>query len=213
MDSRPAFARWFWRWVTIVSLGELVGFALPVTVGVLTVDSPWAYPLLLVAGAVEGALLAAAQVLALRGRLSLRGGRWIVLTALAAVVAYAIGLLPSTFASVWTVWPVIVQIAVFGVLGLALLLSIGGAQWPELRHHVEKAWWWIIGTALGWLVGLAVFFVIVTPLWQEGQPFLLTAAIGLFAGLLMAVAMASVTGATMISVLRRDRSGIRRQTD
>lgn len=166
-------------------------------------DSPWAYPSLLGAGAVEGALLGAAQVLAVRAQVArLRGTRWIVFTALAAVFAYAIGMLPSTFAAWWTAWPLMLQIVLFAVLGTVLLGSIGFAQWIELRHHVEKSWWWIIGTALGWLAGLGIFFATAPPLWNEGQPLVLSIMIGIVAGLMMAIAMASVTGATMVAIHR-----------
>jgi hypothetical protein len=62
--------------------------------------------------------------------------------------------------------------------GLVLLASIGTAQWLVLRRAGHDVAWWIATTAAGWLAGLTVFMVVVTPLWQPGQPALLTVAIG-----------------------------------
>ncbi len=82
-----------------------------------------------------------------------------------------------------------------------LLLSIGVAQWLELRRHVPHAWKWIAGSAAGWAAGLGVFMAVATPLWQPGQDLWLTAAIGIGAAVLMAVAMSVVTGLVLVRIL------------
>lgn len=193
------------RWVVVVTLGEWLGFAVPAVVGALLFDATPAIlvPSLLAAGAVEGALLGGSQWLVLRTelpRLSL--ARWAGLTAVGAVLAYIAGLLPSTFSDTWSDWPVAAQVALFLVVGPALLATIGTAQWVELRHHIVGAGRWVLGTAMAWAAALATFGLISTPLWQEGQSVALTILIGVFAGLVMALVMAVVTGRVMRSLLR-----------
>lgn len=200
---RPGFLR---RWTVVVTIGEAAGFAVPAVVGALLLDATATVlvPALLVAGAVEGALLGGAQWWALRTELpALAPARWVGPTVAGAVAAYAIGVLPSTFWETWSGWAPALQVPLFVVLGLALLLSIGTAQWLELRHHVARAGRWIVGTATAWAVALGVFVAISTPLWQEGQALWLRIAIGLLAGVAMAVTMAVVTGRVMRGLLRR----------
>jgi hypothetical protein len=195
------------RWVFIVGLGEVLGFAFPATVGVVTADSPLAFPALLAAGFVEGVVLGAAQYRAMRADLpTLRAGVWMLLTGAAAVLAYACGLLPSSSSSSWTTWPLPLQFTALAVLAVILLGSIGGAQWFELRHHLRGAGWWILGTTAGWLVGLGLFFTIAPPLWHEGQPVGQAVAVGLVAAAGMAAAMATVTGVTFDLLLKRTRA-------
>ena len=192
------------RWVAIVSIGEAVGFAVPAIVGVLFFEESGVVFLvaLVAAGLLEGALLGGAQWLALRSELPRLGlGRWAGGTAVGAVVAYAVGMLPSTLYETWVTWPVVAQVVFFVVTGSAMLASIGTAQWVELRRHVSRAGRWIIGTAAAWATALAVFGLISTPLWQEGQSVGLRIAIGMFAGLVMAVVMAFITGRIMQGLL------------
>ncbi len=193
-------------WIPVVSLAELLGFAPPAVVGVVTAGSPTAVslPAVVAAGAVEGVLLGAGQVLVLRRVLpAVSASRWIVATAVAAALAHVLGLLPSAAASSITAWPPAIQVAQGAVLGLLLLVSIGAAQWWELRRHVEGGAIWIGVTALAWLLGLGVFLAVATPLWRPGQPVPVAVAVGLVAGALMAVVMASVTGLGLVHLLAR----------
>jgi hypothetical protein len=195
--------RVFARWVVIVTIGELVGFGIPAAVGVLTVDSPFAVPLLMSAGAIEGALLGSAQWLAMAPRLSsVRPVIWIALTASGAAFAYGLGMLPSALSPVWTAWQPAIQVLFFTVLAALLLLSIGGAQWFELRHRITGAWRWVLGSAVGWAAGLGAFFAIAAPLWHAGQSFTAALAVGLIAGTAMALVMALTTGVTLLVVTR-----------
>ncbi|MEU4689935.1 hypothetical protein [Actinoplanes sp. NPDC023714] len=185
------------RWVVTVTAAEMIGFAVPAVAGALTAGASVSVsvPALLAAGAVEGLMLGWGQAVVLRR--VLRGfpcRRWVVRTAAAAVLAYAAGLLPSTFSDVWTGWPPAVLIPVAGLLALVLLNTIGVAQWTVLRGRVPRAGRWIAYSAAAWLAGLIVFTLFSTPLWQPGQPLPLIVAIGVAGGLLMAVTMAAVTG-------------------
>lgn len=194
------------RWLLVVTLGEAVGFLLPATLGPLVMERPPAvyFPALLAAGAVEGAVLGWAQWSVARPRLpGLPRGRWVGLTAAGAASAYAIALVVPTFWEALSQWPVGAQVAVFATGGTVFLLTIGIAQWLELRHHVSRGWRWVAATAIAWCLALAVFFAIATPLWQEGQAFWLTLLIGIVAGVAMAVTMAATTGAAMVRLTRR----------
>lgn len=194
----------WWTWFGTVTLAELVGFCVPLVVGAGTVDAaPWvATPALLVAGAVEGAVLGAGQARVLRRAVpELAVGDWVAATAGAAAFCYALGLLPSLAADVWATWSPAVLAVVTGVLGLALLAAMGTAQWWVLRRHVPRAGLWIPATALAWLVGLGAFVAIATPLWAPGQPTVLILVIGVAAAVVMAAAVAAITGWAAVRLL------------
>ena len=195
-------------WILVVATAELIGFAVPAVVGVLTAASPVAVslPLLVAAGAVEGALLGAGQVLVLRWALpAISGRRWVVATAAAAAVAYLLALLLTGVGSLTPGWPAGVLVVLAVVVGILVLLSIGAAQWPELRRHVDHAAAWVGVIALAWLSGLTVFLAVATPLWYPGQSVAYGILVGLLAGTLMAVAMATVTGVGLVRLLRGAR--------
>jgi hypothetical protein len=198
------------RWVVASFLGETLGFLAPVLAFVIGVHGWHAGPRFLAlvsAGAVEGAVLGAAQGLALRRALpGFRLIAWTSRTALAAALAWALGLLPSELAETWEGWPAAAVLALAVPAGLVLLTSIGIAQWTVLRRSVPGAARWIGWTALAWLAGLTVFMVVATPLWQPGQPVWLAAAIGALAGSLMALTMAAVTGWGLTRLLPIDSS-------
>ncbi|MGY0390487.1 hypothetical protein ACWZJV_26245 [Nocardioides sp. WG-D5] len=188
------------RWTTAVTMSEGVGFLVPVAVGTTMVDRPWyvGLPALLGAGAVEGAVLGWAQSVVLRGVLpGVRGHRWVMLTSGAAVVAYLLGM-ASALTATTSGW---MQMVLPILCGLLLVLSIGAAQWLELRHHVPHAASWAPATAVAWLLALGAFLAIATPLWHEGQRPWVTVLIGVGAGLVMAFVQAVLTGWWLVRLL------------
>ncbi|MBJ8347028.1 hypothetical protein JGU72_20350 [Antrihabitans sp. YC2-6] len=194
------------RWIRTVTLAETIGFAVPAIVGVSTAASSpaVALPALVAAGAVEGAILGWGQASVLRRTLpGLSKTRWISATAAAAAFAYVLGMAPSTWASGITRWPGVATIATMSILGVAILLSVGTAQWFALRAHVANASRWIPLTAVAWLVGLVAFLGFVMPLWHQGQSMPLTMGIGILGGLLMAATTSTVTGLGLRLVLPR----------
>ncbi|WP_280300206.1 hypothetical protein [Nocardia neocaledoniensis] len=201
----PRAQGWFpRRWMTWVTAGEALGFAGPALAGVLTRDAApvVAVTALLAAGLGEGAVLGAAQAHALAPVLpGLRARTWTAVTALGGAVAWAIALTAVTAGDAVARWPLAVSVPLALVGATALLSSIGIAQWVVLRRFVARAHRWIVGTALGWLSGLAAFFALTTPLWQPGQPFGLVVGIGLVGGVVMAAVMAAVTGRFLIVLL------------
>jgi hypothetical protein len=189
---------WWRRWTAITTAGELAGFAVPATVGALATAGGWPAPVafsaVLAAGFMEGCALGYAQARGWRSRLpALPAGRYTVATGIGAVFAYALGLLPST------VGP---PPAVLVVAGLALLGSIGTAQWLVLRRAGLDRPVWIVTTAGAWLAGLAVFMLTAMPLWQPGQAWWLITVIGVGCGLLMAFTVAALTGLAALRLLR-----------
>jgi deazaflavin-dependent oxidoreductase (nitroreductase family) len=192
------------RWFRNVTLGECAGFAVPATVGALTAHAADAVsvPLLVLAGAVEGALLAWFQARVLRTVLpALPVARWIGATAVAAAGAWAIGMGLGLLGERLTGLPVAALVSIVAVAGLVLLLSIGTAQWTVLRGLVPGAGRWITGTSLAWLIALGVFLVATTFLWQPGQSTATVALIGVLGGLLMAATVAALTGHVVIRVV------------
>lgn len=203
MGVRPGTVLWR-TWLVRVTLAEVLGFGVPLTVGALTARSgSWvAVPALLAAGAVEGAALGAGQASVLST--VFRGfpvARWVAVTSTAAVVCYALGLLPSLAANVWTTWPAAAVAAVSALLAIALLGTMGTAQWWVLRRHVTRAALWIPATAAAWLVGLGVFLGLAVPWWEPGQPTVLILVVGLVAALVMATAVAAITGWTLVRLI------------
>jgi hypothetical protein len=190
-------------WVATVTVAEFLGFMVPAAVGALTASAGVAVvvPTLLIAGMIEGAVLGSGQAAVLRRAVPrLPSRQWIGATAAAAVLAYAIGLIPSTFAIDRWPLPLAIGFAVIG--GAVLLASIGTAQWFVLRHYAAGAGRWIWVTAVAWSVGLLVFLGFAMPLWQPGQPLWLIVAIGVAGGLLMAATTSLITGIALGRLLR-----------
>jgi hypothetical protein len=187
-----------------VSVAELAAFSVPVVVGALLWDSRATVFLgaIVLAGAFEGAVLGFAQASVLRRRIAGLSVRlWVLATAVAASVAYMLGMLPSALQDRWEDWSQPLQALSAVVLAAALLSSIGVAQWLVLRRHLRRAAAWIAITAAGWAAGLAVFMGIATPLWREGQSALVVSAIGVLAGAMMALVMAFLTGLGLLGLL------------
>ena len=201
-------ARWgTWRrWVTATTLGELIGFLVPVaavSAGADALPGPLRFLLVVLAGAGEGAVLGWAQSRVLRPLLpGLSTTAWTARTAAAAALAWALGLAPSSLGAVFDDWAPAVRVAVVVPAGGLLLLSIGAAQWTVLRRVLPGSVRWIGWTAAGWLAGLAVLLGVATPLWHPGQDVVLIAASGALGGVGMAATMAAVTGWGLVRLLR-----------
>ncbi|GGI46209.1 hypothetical protein GCM10010932_13450 [Agromyces flavus] len=191
-------------------LGESLGFLIPVSgfalAATLGLDAWSRWLLLVVFGAGEGALLGLGQSTGLRGSSAeVPAGRWIAATAVAASVAWSIGMLPSTLSDVGLAidWASPATWAVAGVAGLVLLATIPTAQLPVLaRAGVPGAWRWVPLNMGAWLVGL-VFTFLPSPFVDESTPApMMFAGFGI-AGVLMASTVALLTGLGLRRMLRR----------
>jgi hypothetical protein len=209
-DGRPGPGALWRHWVLLTTAGEAAGFLVPACAAVL-VPRTWGegprFVVLVVAGACEGAVLGWAQSRALgRWLPALPAAAWIARTALAAALAWAVGLLPAALWGTWSRLPAAELVPLAVVAALVLLASIGTAQWTVLRHHVRESAQWIGWTALGWMAALTVFTLVSTPLWRPGQSGVVITAIGVLAGTLMAGTFAAVTGWGLVRMLPRDRA-------
>lgn len=211
------------RWVVATAMGEFVGFAVPAAVGAA---AAWAIGrmggsfialamlnimVMVLAGVVEGGVLGFAQWLVLRRYIQDMARReWVVATALAAGVAWAIGMLPSTLAETATVNSmVLVGGAV--LLGAVLVASIGFAQWLVLRRYIEKAGWWVLANAVAWPLGVAVPFIGLAMV-PEGAPVVVWVVVGVVSGFLMGAVVGAITGIALVWLLRTPLSRSEKHT-
>ena len=191
------------RWVLLVTLGEAVGFSVPVAIGVAVTAVSWG-PLatllaMVLAGSVEGAALGVAQADCLFRWEVLPVRRWwVAATSIGAAVAWSLGMLPSILAGLkWSAGTVVAA----AVGALILLSSLPLAQYVVLRDHVRPSARWIPINMAAWLVGI-VWTLLPSP-WVD-QSTSTGALIFIYgiAGLCMAATVAVITGSGMIRLLR-----------
>ena len=189
-DHRRFERRDLRRWIVAVSAGEGIGFAIATTVAVLTIvggiDGPARLALVIVGGAFEGTALALGQHLGMREARPI-AWRWIGATALAAAIAWTLGMLPSTVGI--DLGSPVALIAV-GIGGIVLLASIPLAQWLVLDR--PRSFRWVPVNAGAWAVSILWTFA-PSPFIDERSPIPLVAALYVVAGILMAVTFACLT--------------------
>jgi hypothetical protein len=205
-DHRSARRRDLGRWIVAVSAGEGIGFAIATTVAVLVIvggiDGAGRLALVIIGGAFEGMALAVGQYLGMREGRPV-AWRWIGATALAAAIAWALGMLPSTVGI--DLGSPLALIAI-GVGGIVLLASIPLAQWLVLdRAHTFR---WVPVNAGAWAVAILWTFA-PSPFIDERSPIALVAALYVVAGILMAVTFACLTAGVARSLFfpAREPSG------
>lgn len=219
LRQRGGWGLW-WRWVLATAGGEFVGFAVPAAVGAV---AAWALGrmgatfaeiamvgVMVLAGVVEGAVLGFAQWLVLRRYIQNMARReWVLATALAAGVAWIIGMLPSTLGEMTTVSPMVL-IGGAVLLGAVFVASIGFAQWLVLQRYIQKAGWWVLANAVAWPVGVAMPFIGLS-LVPEAAPLAVWVIVGVVSGVLMGAVVGAITGIALVWLLRTplSRSGER----
>lgn len=200
------------NWAVATLVGETVGFLLVAVVAVFAFEL---YPMftmsvMVLAGAVEGLILGAAQAQVLgREFFGFHRPAWVGATSLGAAAAWFIGMLPSSFHPLWKGWSPWVTVPIGVLLAAGLLASIGLAQWTVLRHHVARSRTWMPVNAAAWLLGLGVLAAITTPLWREGQSAVTVVLVAGVGGLAMASVVALVTGAWLAHLVRPRRRRLR----
>lgn len=187
MSPRDGKIALWLAWVGANAWGELVGlgsvfacgfaffhhFGEPHSIAGTLVALTLTLPL----GAVEGLVVGWAQWRVLRRALpAVARGTWILATIVGAVVAWLLGMLPSTLmssepnASGPPVEPpraVVLLLAVGIGLGGGLVLSL--AQWLVLRHATSRAAWWLPANALAWSAAMPWIFHLVDRTVAEHQ--------------------------------------------
>ena len=178
----PLTARGLWlRWLPTFlgfPVGGLIAMAVPGPVTSL--------PNALIGGAISGAVLGAAQWLALRGRLP-KTEWWIPATAIGHAVGLAAG---SALVGYRT------SLQDLAVQGLVTGLGVGILQALVLRPHVGAWFWWAVAMPFLWALGW-----IITTLGgvQVDQHFTNFGAFG-------AIAFTVLSGLLLVQLLRSDES-------
>lgn len=188
------------RWVIAVTAGEAVGFMIPAAAGgvmaVAATPTFIVYPVMIAAGACEGALLGVGQSIGF-GPALVRRPAWVAVTALGAAVAWSIGMLPSTIAGFDPGSPASVPWMIAGAL--LLLASIPALQWLVLRRVMRRAFWWVPANAGAWAAGI-LWTLAPSPFIDETTSFPVLLGAYLVAGLLMAATVAFLTSFAAVRV-------------
>ena len=165
------------RWVAANAAGELVGLGLAALVGWALLAAPGEDTLfshiltalaLIAVGTFEGAVMGVAQWAVLRAQFPALGRMaWVEATALGALVAWGLGMLPSTLLGASAAgsgapppeMSDAMQMGLAALMGLVLGPILAIFQWRVLRRHVARAGWWIPANALAWAAGMPVVFL------------------------------------------------------
>ena len=168
------------KWVAANAIGELVGlcgvFAAGFAFFSLVGEPKSAADILplagltVVLGAFEGGIVGYAQWRVLRTMFPTIGSSsWLTATALGAIIAWLLGMIPSTVASFQSASSphppqepsestVLILAAGLGAVG-GVILSF--AQWRVLRRAAEGAGWWLPANAIAWAVAMPWIFFLV----------------------------------------------------
>ncbi|WP_158862977.1 hypothetical protein [Leifsonia sp. AG29] len=193
MASPSRSVPFFLRWTLIVTAGETLGFAVAAVVAVSATAAGLSdaarYPIVVAAGAVEGALLGTAQYIGMRQHRP-RAGAWIGATSAAAALAWAVGMLASLL-PVLPPPPMMIVGAAVG--GLIIIASIPLTQWLVLRRRGTFRW---VPVNMGaWAVAV-LWTVVPSPIVDESTPVAVLVLVNAIAGVLMASTVALLTAHT-----------------
>jgi hypothetical protein len=208
------------RWVLANAWSELVGLGGSAGVALLVFAGPTetaaiilaAVGMVLIATILEGGIVGLAQWLVLRRILTrLTGRRWIGATALGALLAWILGMLPSTIMSLQETTGNVgppefsagTAIGLAFVMGLALGSMLAFFQWLVLRHHLPRAAWWIPGNAVAWALGMMLIFAGAGSISAGASPITIAGVLA-FTCLLAGAVVGAIHGLVLIWLLRED---------
>lgn len=216
---RPDGTFW-WRWVAANALAELMGLGstalLFVAVAPLIDGAPLGIALayagfVAVGGALlEGMSVGFAQWWVLRRALpAMRLRSWAIATSLGALVAWALGMLPSTLLSAGgaaggrapDLDGAAMYIAAAG-MGMVLGPMLGIPQAIILVRHRVRARWWVSGNSGAWAVGMPIVFVGAGSVSRDAGLAAIAAWVVLTL-LAAGAAVGAVNGAVLVWTLRR----------
>jgi uncharacterized membrane protein YhaH (DUF805 family) len=223
MDSgRHNSRRFWWRWVGANALAEMIGLGVAGIVGVqVFAGEPASLGQALVgvapavlAGAFEGLVVGWAQWSVLRRRLpDLRARSWIGATVLGALVAWCLGMLPSTLMSLTpqpaaaapsgpSVFegPLVYPLAMG--MGAVLGLILGLPQWGVLRRWTPRGWRWIAANSAAWALGMPIIFLVAGGL-PPGLPVAVIIVLVLATLAAAGAVVGAVHGAVLVRMLPR----------
>jgi hypothetical protein len=209
--------RWVWAntWSELVGLGGSFALALlvlgpggPATpAGVMGA----AVAMIMVATLLEGVVVGVAQWRVLRRSLAgLTWRRWTGATALGALVAWTVGMVPATLMSLaegsGEATPpepgAAVVIALAFAMGLVLGPILAFFQWRVLRRHLPRAVWWIPANSAAWAFGMAVIFAAAGML-PEGASVLAMVGVLALTCLIAGAVVGAIHGVVLVWLLER----------
>jgi len=107
--------------------------------------------------------------------------RWVLVSAVGGGVGFALGLAAAEAASRILARPVF-EAVLYGILGT----SVAILQWLVLRSHVPQASWWVLASAVGWiLIGALADVVEIKAGLVAVWPAIVGAAVGAFQWLVL----------------------------
>jgi hypothetical protein len=210
----------FWqRWVVANALGELVGLGTVAAAGFLLFrhsgepDSglqAFAFAgTFVLLGAFEGLVIGLAQRHVLRTLLPSVHG-WVLATVGGALVAWALGMVPSTMASLASqggeagsfepsLALILLLASALGAVAGPLLAAI---QWLSLRKALAgKAWLWLPANAAAWALGMPIIFLGAQANEFTSSPIATAAAVAL-AILVAGAVVGAVHGRVLLGLVR-----------
>jgi hypothetical protein len=187
MNPRAGFALWA-RWVLANSLGELLGLGATFAIGIGLfsglAEAPGLLPtiatalLMTASGALEGSIVGWAQWRVLRTPFLQLGRRaWILATIGGALLAWFLGSIPMTIASLSAGAgqtagqepPAAVMVLMEVGMGLAAGLILSIVQGRVLRGVSSPAWIWLPANAVAWAIGMPIIFAAIDLAQKAGS--------------------------------------------
>lgn len=173
-DNNSNFTFWI-QWILANAIGELIGLGTVFVAGFLFFnrfgEPQGALALVVVALLVivlaiyEGVAVGIAQWIVLRHPLpGLSRRSWLLATIVGAVVAWMLGMIPSTLfsfneeASTTNEPAMILVLGAAAIMGAVLGVILAAAQWWVLRNYVPKAVVWLLANAVAWAVAMPLIF-------------------------------------------------------
>lgn len=224
MTARSPSRIWL-EWIVANAFGEAVGLG---CVGLMAMTAMVAEPELaerlprgalaaavIALGTVEGIIVGLCQGLVLRraiGRFKPRA--WLLATALGALAAWTLGMLPSTLLHLGgeggggspAALSDGLQLVLAAGLGLVAGPLLALFQWPVLRRHLARAALWLPANALAWAAGMPIVFWVAREPPEPGAPYVLRLLGTLFCA---GAVVGAIHGAFLVRLLRAtpDRPG------
>lgn len=222
MRPEARLLRFLAAWIAANSVAEMLGLGIVFACGLAIarilgepegLAAHLSYVMLATAlGAVEGAVVGAGQWLVLRGLLDRVTARdWIRATVAGAVLAWFIGMAPSTLMSLLSEPApearqpepsLLVMLPAAAAMGLLAGLILSVFQWRELRKHVAHAGWWLPANALAWATAMPwIFWLVGVTVADQQNP-------SSFASFVLGLAVAgalvgAIHGTVLVTLLRR----------
>lgn len=227
-ESRSSRAVWR-KWVVANGLGEFVGLTatMAMTAGLFSVNDTMSLGTALLAAvgvaiagaAVEGAVVGLAQWSVLKESLpGFEWKPWVAATAIGALVAWLLGMMPSTFFQAMASGaeatadaapfdpPLVLQLALAVGMGAVLGPFLGVPQWLVLRRHLPRAGRWVLANSVAWAAGMPMIFLatgMIGAAWSTTAIFATVAAGCLAAGLVVG----AVHGLWLVRMLAEREAG------